>query len=313
MIYHFTGNSQYLVFEQVLAWKNRFIEKYGDFNLLHIKNILDVDNNFLIESLTSQSFLSEKKLLIIDLEIGGKNIKNNEKQTLILSLLDKIPEENIVLFVTISPDKRSKIYKDLNKVSELKEFQSKNPDETFYILQKKFSGVIQDNALRKLILYKSNNIEKITSEIQKLLITKDTIDISDIEKYIYPELEESIFQFIDDVLSENMIGAYSKLEVILNNTNIYAFYNNLLANIRTQVFIGELKNNKIASHEIAQVLSLGNKKFLIDKRYKLSFKKLKILYIDLVYLDTKMKSGKLIGTDESDFRLEFENILLKIK
>ncbi|MDP2396013.1 MAG: hypothetical protein Q8S84_01165 [bacterium] len=57
-----------MVKQKVLNWKNQFISKYGDFNLLHIKNFDTVDNNFLTLNITSTSFLSEKKLVIIDID-----------------------------------------------------------------------------------------------------------------------------------------------------------------------------------------------------------------------------------------------------
>jgi DNA polymerase III delta subunit len=56
-----------------------------------------------------------------------------------------------------------------------------------------------------LIAYKSNNLEKVNSEINKLLITKNYIEIDHIIDNIFPELEESIFQFIDDILNKNIV------------------------------------------------------------------------------------------------------------
>ena len=312
MIYHFTGNSHYLVSTQVKAWKDKFIEKYWEFNLAQIKNILEVDNNFISENVSAMSFLAEKKLIIINLEIWGKDQKNNEKLDFIISILDKVPEGNIVLLSSVDPDKRSKHYKSINKIAQLKEFNSKSVDESFSILKNRFQWKINDNALQKLILYKSNNIEKVASEIEKLLITKNIIEVWDITENIFPELEESIFQFIDDVLNKNLSWAKNKLNIILNDTSIYAFYNNLLANLRTNVFIWKLKSQKKSQSQIAQILDLWSKSFLINKSYRLDFKTLESFYIKLISLDKKMKSWKLMWTEEKDFELEFENILLKI-
>lgn len=312
MIYHFTWNSHYLVSSQVKAWKNKFIEKYWEFNLVQIKNIVDFDNNFISENICSMSFLGEKKLIIIELELWWKDSKNAEKLDFILSLLDKIPDENIILFHSVNPDKRSKYYKSINKISELKEFNSKSADESFSILKNRYSWKISDPALHKLIAYKSNNLEKVNSEINKLLIIKNYIEVDDIIENIFPELEESIFQFIDDILNKNIVWAKLKLNIILNDTNIYAFYNNLLANLRTNIFIWKLKQQKKSQWEIAQILDLWNKTFLINKSYRLEFKALEQFYLNLIWLDIKMKSWKLIWTEDKDFQLEFENILLKL-
>lgn len=312
MIYHFTWNSHYLVSTQMHAWKDKFIEKYWDFNLTHIKDITDVDNNFLSENISAMSFLAEKKLIIIELDIWSKENKINDKIEFIISLLDKLPEGNILLLTSVDPDKRSKYYKSINKSAELKEFNSKSADESFSILKNRYSWKIVDRALQKLILFKSNNIEKVASEIEKLLIIKSVIDVNDITDNIFPELEESIFQFIDDVLNKNIIWAKLKLNIILNDTSIYAFYNNLLANLRTNVFIWKLKAQKKSQSEIAQILDLWNKTFLINKSYRLSFKSLENFYLELIWLDKKMKSWKLLWTEDKDFELEFENILLKL-
>jgi DNA polymerase III delta subunit len=61
--------------------------------LIHIKNIDTVDNNFLTLNITSTSFLSEKKLVIIDLD---EKI-SEEKQEFLIKILSNIPESNIIL------------------------------------------------------------------------------------------------------------------------------------------------------------------------------------------------------------------------
>jgi hypothetical protein len=89
-----------------------------------------------------------------------------------------------------------------------------------------------------------------------LTITKDFITKIDIEENIVPELEESIFQIIDLVLNKQIPEAVDKINIILNETNIFAFYNNLLSNLRTSLFILELKQEKKTQSEISKILDL---------------------------------------------------------
>ena len=84
MLYFFTWNSDFLIKEQIKAWKSKFIWKFWDFNLVEIKNLEEVDNNFLVENLTSRSFLDEKKLIIINVEQGKKSEKEEQKRDFIL-------------------------------------------------------------------------------------------------------------------------------------------------------------------------------------------------------------------------------------
>ena len=307
MLYLFTWNSDFLIKEKVSTWKNKFISKYWDFNLIHIKNIENVDNNYLAENITSTSFLSEKKLVIIDL-----NEKlNEEKQNFLLKILKNIPENNIILFNTINPDKRSKIYKYLKDNAEINEFNTKNDSDIYSIIKNKYLNNITSDWINTIIKYKSWNLNKIISEIYKLLINYEKIDKAIIEQHIIPELEESIFQIIYDILNENIITAIKKMDNLLNDTSIYAFYNNLIANLRTNVYILKLKQLNKSSNEISNILSLWNRWFLINKKFKISYSKLEWLYINLINIDKKMKSWKLNWTEESDFKFELEKVLIQ--
>lgn len=307
MIYLFTWNSDYLVMENVLNWKNQFIEKYGDFNLVHLKNINEMEFDTYSQHILSSSFLWEKKLVIIDLNSDLQE----EVVEFLYKILDKIPDSNILLFNYPSPDKRQKLYKELEKISEIKEYNATSENEVINVINNKFRNKISTSWLNLLIKYKSWNLNKIISELQKLLILKDYIDENDVVNNIIPELEENIFLLIDDLLNNNIISALKKIDIILNDTNIYAFYNNLLANLRTSIYIIKLKQEKINSNNISQILSLWSRAFLINKNYKISYNRFKLLYIDLINLDKKMKSWKLIWTEEKDFRFELEKCLLK--
>lgn len=322
MIYLFTGNSDFLVKQKVQNWKQQFISKYGEFNLLHIKNFDTVDNNFLTLNITSTSFLSEKKLVIIDIDqptksndtdkISKNEEQKNNKQDFLLILLNKVPDDNIILINTVNPDKRTKFYKTLIKIAKVEEFNIADNKELYSVISNKYQKKISNIAIETLISYKSWNLTKIISEIEKLLILFDYIDKKEVIENIVPELEESIFQIIDDLLNKNVIESIKKLNTILNDTNIYAFYNNLLANLRTNIYIYHLKNLWQNSAKIAEILNLWNKSFIITKNYKISYNELKRFYIRLLSLDKKMKLWKLIWTEESDFKFELENIILKI-
>ena len=308
MIYFFTWNSDFLIKQQVKAWKDKFISKFWDFNMIHIKDIESVDNNFLIENISSISFLAEKKLIIIDL-----NDKiSEEKQVFFTKALKNIPNENIILFNSVNPDKRSKFYKELKKISEFKEFNTKDDSDLFKIITNKYWTKITNSWINTIIRYKSWNLNKIISEIEKLLIIFEKIDTKEITEIIIPELEESIFQVIDNILNKNTVKAIKQIEIILNDTTIYALYNNLIANLRTSTYIYKLKYLKKQNSQISEILNLWNRSFLINKTYKINYEELEKLYTNLINIDKKMKSWKLNGTEENDFKFELEKVLILI-
>lgn len=326
MIYLFTWDNEYLVREKTLTWKKAYVEKHGDFNLIHFKNLKDVDNNILSQDLLSTWFMWEKKLIIIDdlpLSTSNKKIYLTEKQNFLENILDKIPESNIVIFSSSNPDKRSKFYKNIKKIStKIEEFNSWDIKNIFNIILKKYNSKIDNDAINLIIKYKSSNLEKIISEIDKLLINNDFINTKLISENIIPELEESIFTLIDDLLNLNVSESFKKIDIILEQNSVYAFYNNLIANLKVLVYIKNLKNplsnsllkgERIEQNSIKDDLNLWNRSFLVNKNYKISTEKLNNLFVSLVDLDKKMKSWKFIGSDEKDFKFEIEKVILKLK
>ena len=309
MNYVFTWNSDFLITEALNKWKKQFIEKYSDFNLTHLKEIKNLDKNILKDAILSGSlFSSEKKLIILDIN----NDIWDELEDFLIKNLEKKPQENIIILNYFLPDKRKKFWKNIKNISEIKEFNLENEEDTKKIINSKFSWKINLEAINTIIKYKSNKINKIIPELEKLTITKDFITKIDIEENIVPELEESIFQIIDLVLNKQIPEAVDKINIILNETNIFAFYNNLLSNLRTSLFILKLKQEKKTQSEISKILDLWNRSFLIGKNYKINFYELKDLYINLVNIDKNLKTWKLVSSEEEDIKFEIEKYLIKI-
>jgi DNA polymerase III delta subunit len=123
--------------------------------LIEIKSINETKLNLLIDSITTMSFLNEKKLVIINLELEKKEEKNDKIIDSILNTIEKIPENNIVLFYLINPDKRSKLYKQLKQKCETKEFNVVENLDIIKILTKKYQNKISRESINKIIQYKS--------------------------------------------------------------------------------------------------------------------------------------------------------------
>lgn len=306
MLYFFYWNSHYLIKQHILDWKNKFISKYGDFNCIDIKNLSDVNNNFLAENISAASFLNEKKLIIISLD----SLVDEEQEEFLLKIIQKISEENIVVFYKTNPDKRTKFIKKIIESAKTQEFNSSS-DDNYSLIHKKYWGQISTSAIHEIIKYKWGNIWKIYSEIEKLLITKDKIEIQDIQNNIIPELEESIFLLVDNILNKDIQKSISLLHTISEQTNIYQLYSWILSNLKNTLYIWLLKWKNISHSEINKILQLKNKAFLIDRRYKISFNELKQLYINLINIDKLNKSGKLLDGKDTDFLYKIEQIIIK--
>lgn len=312
MLYLFTWDDTYSLEREIKAWKTKFLSKYQKLDIFHIKNIFEIDNNSLSEMILAISFFWDKKLIILDMDLSwAKKSELSEKQDFLLSLFDKKSEQNIVLIKYSWIDKRSKFYKTIKKIWTIKEFISKKDFELESHLSNKYDWLISREALKLLIRYKSNSLIKIENEISKLLINNDFVDGDLVKQIVFPEFEESIFMIIDDLLNLRKKQAISKIRTILYSSNPYAIYNNLLANLRTSFYISFYKSLSKTKQDTVWELNLWNRAFLYDKNHKISFDSLKKLYTDLIDIDKKMKTWKLLWSDDSDFLFELERVILE--
>ncbi len=313
MIYLFTGNTPYLLHQEKQKWKHVFWKKYGVEQVIHIADISWVSPSFLQESLLQRGIFSEKRLVIIEGFPYSRETKfwwATELENTILQHIHEIDDETFVLFVSENPDKRKSGYTTLKKIAKIQDFSLKNDTDVIGTLQNMYASQIGTNALKKLVFLKWGNLEKCICEIQKLLISKPCVSIKDVETHITPEFEQSIFLFIDEVLCKNKKYIFSGLNNLLENTNMYALYQSIMANLRIFLYIEYLKK-MWHQRNINDILKLWNRAFLINKHHKSSLSEIQALYTDLLNFDKNMKTGKFISSDEKDLEQELERVFVK--
>lgn len=314
MIYLFTWNNRYLIRQEAQKWKDAFEEKYGSENIIHITSLEWVSKAFLSESLLSRGLFSEKRLVLIDWFPFSweKNFSwASELESYILDSLEQIPEDVLLVFLSVNPDKRKTWFKKLSKVAEVKNFSVSSESEVFDLLQKKYQNKIDSNALNRLIFIKWGDLQKSISEIEKLSITKDKIALQDVEEVLIPEFEESIFAFIDTLLKKDTRKIFSEFENLLSFSNLYALYQSILANLRVFLYIELLKSQKKSSSEISDILKLWNRSFLLQKKHRSGYGDISRLYANLLQFDKNMKFWKYLSSDEEDLKKQLEMIFIR--
>lgn len=312
MIYLFVWE-RYFRQKLINTWKKAFEEKYSIHNIIHVKNILDYELLFYEQNLLSSSFFASKNLFIIDdfpYFLEKKNDDLVKIENYFLNILPKIIDENIVIFNVEKIDKRSKIFKELEKYWEIKDFTILNENDLKNKLNEIYDWKISTTSINKLIELKWQNFSKISNEIDKLLISKDFIDIWDL-KYISKDIEENIFEIINDILNLNKKEAILKLRE-LNNffQNFYLIYNMLVSNFRVYFYIFKLKTLNKTNFEIEKILNLWNRSFLISKKYNIDYNSFLKFYENLISLDEKLKTWKMIWNDEKDLFYELEKVII---
>ncbi|NDK09654.1 hypothetical protein GW846_02650 [Candidatus Gracilibacteria bacterium] len=314
MLYLFHGNSRFLIQKEAQKWKQAFTQKFGAENVTHISSLGDYSLAEIQETLVGRSLFSEKRLVIIDgfPFTTSKTISNGEGvEETILQSLSHVPDEVIIVFTSDSPDKRLSSFKQIQKLAEVKEFTLASESDVLTKLHSEYGNRIDNAALSLLLKLKGGDYQKTNSEIQKLLITIKHIGVGEINTIIIPEFEESIFQFVDAILEKDSQKIFLYLQNLTEFTSIYQLYQSLIANLRVFLYIEHLKHQKIPVQKIGDILKLGNRKFLIQKRHNSDVKSITYLFNELLDFDSHMKRGKLISSDEQDLYKEIEKICIK--
>ena len=313
MIYLFTWNSRYLILQEVQKWKSAFTEKYGETEVTHITDIEKMREGELESLIFSRSLFSEKSLCIIDnfpssWENSGLTA---EKEMSMISKLWDVSEEKIVVLLSVNPDKRKSSYKELVKICEKKEFYAENDESVKNILRKKYGSSIDTNALERLVFLKWGSLEKSVSEVEKLRVLHSHVFLEHIENFVFPEFEESLFVFIDSLLTGQKTKALREIKNILHYSSFYGFYQSLIANLRVFLYISFLQSQKKSPAQIVDILSLWKRSFLAQKNISARPLQIEELYNGLLRLDKNMKTGKLLSSDEKDLVRELEREVLK--
>jgi DNA polymerase III delta subunit len=313
MIYFFTWDNFSALKWEIQKWKDRFLEKFWDFNLLHIQEIESTPIQQIQESIIGQSFLWGKRLIIIEgIPRKSDDISLWEIEDHIQSILEQVPQDTILLFCSYNPDKRGSLYKYLHSwKAEVKEFNIWTDREQIITnIHKKYPHIPKHD-IWYILERKWNNGERTLQEIEKLLLYKNNFSLSDIKANISLEIEESIFQLVDSLMNISCSQFLNIFHSLKNQMNFYLFYNSLLGNLRNLVYIDFLKSSWIPQTKIGDILNLGSRKFLVQKSFRIKSQPLQKLYKDLVRFDSQMKKGDLIWTSDEDFFSEIELICIK--
>lgn len=313
MIYLFVWEN-YFRKKLLNTWKESFKTKFSEHNIIHISNVFDYDFSFFEQNLLSTWFFSEKNLFIIDDFPFAADEENSENivklQEYFLNILPKIFAENIVVFNSLKVDKRSKLYKKILEIWEVKDFLINDEDSLQKKLKEVYGSQVSLSAINKMIELKWLNFSSISKEFDKILITKDFIEVEDLS-LITKDIEESIFEIINDLLNLETKKSILKLRELSSSLdNPYLLYNSLSSNLRVYFYMFKLKLLWKSNTEIKDILELWNRSFLVDKSYKIDKQKFLDIYEKIAWIDAKMKTWKLIWSENEDMMYELERCLV---
>lgn len=312
MILFLYGENDFESSEKLRSIKEKYVDaSLGDTNLFSI-DLADKKMDFKEFSriVTAQPFLAKKRLIIIKnlLYKGSKKL-----QTDIIDFLPKIPETSVIIFYEVkTPDKRSKLFKTLNKPKISQEFKLLNPIELKKWIEKRIDKKLIKNKpdidyefIESLLLKSGNNLWQISAQVEKINLylgahvnyySKD-----DIKKLTNEKTLTGIFEFIDILAKKDIKNAYIMLHNLLDQgENEFYILTMIAYQFRNMLIIKDLtKDTNSNEYQLAGIISKKAKinPYVVGKMIKICNKflyfDLKKIYQQLLKIDIDIKTGKV--------------------
>ncbi|MBU1178204.1 DNA polymerase III subunit delta [Patescibacteria group bacterium] len=245
-------------------------------------------------------FMGEKRLIIVENILGGKN------KSLLAGIADLLsqglPESSVVVFWEAGvPDKRAKLFKLLAKQGQAEEVtlligQALNKWIAAEVVSR--GGKIAADTASKLAAYVGNDLWQMAQEIDKLVTYKKGVEITaeDIDELVKAKLDTNIFNFVDALGRKDRENALKLLHDQLSSGE-HALY--LLSMItyqfRNLLIVKELLENGSNQRSIAKEAKMHP--FVAQKTAQqasnYSSAGLKMIYRKLLDLDEAIKTSKI--------------------
>lgn len=326
-VYLFMWEEKYLLEKELKRWTSNFLQKFGE-DSLFIYNLENWDEVSANQSIFGWWLFSEKKLTIIKW-IPLDNAKWN---TFKIDQIDwfienfikkewKIPQDNLLVFVSNKPDKRSRFFKFLRDKVNLKEFKPlKDNDLKSFILNDLWDIKIDEGALSFFVYRVWSDLYRIGTELDKLKVyckenDIDKITVEMVDYMVFGLVETQAFDFLK-LLFKDKQKSFQYLQRMqdqwLNwNAFSWALYWWLKLYITLYDFAKNgIKDIKTIAHETwINTYSLWQNIKNIDVILK-NWIEIKNMYKGLLEVEFDIKSGK---KSEESFRLETKKMIIKFK
>lgn len=267
----------------------------------------------LVEDLDTYNFLTVKKIIVGH----NANFLSSDKNKIVVEhnierfekYLENPSCDNILVLTCANIDKRKKITSALLKKADLIEGKV----NIHNIIKNKLENYsITSDAEKKLLEYCHDDYERISNELDKLMLYKmdeKIINADDVENIVMKSLDDNIFHLADSILSRNKKEAFELYNnFILHGEQVVNIIRILSNKIRLIYQVKVLLNDGNSDQSISKLLKVHEYpvKLAREASYRYSEKILLTDLEKLANLDLEIKSGK------SDGEVEFELLLATI-
>lgn len=203
----FTGENSFLLHEKITRWKNSFIAKHGQENLVSVIGS-DVSFQSLLDDVATMPFLSAKRLVMCD------GIPSCTKQEA-AALIDAMHPDVILVFIDESPDKRLSGTKEFLQRATVKLCKPLTRAQLTVWMKttaKQWGAALTNEGAERIMGIVGDDQWMLFSEIQKLaLATAGDRNITDslIDQLSIPSGSQVVWRLTD------LVGAGKRNEAIV--------------------------------------------------------------------------------------------------
>jgi DNA polymerase III subunit delta len=254
-----------------------------------------VEASRLRDAVLQLPFLVDSKLVIIHGIFGNKQACET-----LTGLISDIPESIDVLFIDPKPDKRTKLFKQLQKNKQTQEFfVLKGTSLTNWMVgYAKDQGTILSASDAQYLIDKAGTDQMLLArEIEKLCY-EETINRSSIDELVEPSLHASVFDLLDHTFAGHTKQALDMYQTLLVNKTDPS---EIIGLIAWQLHVLALVKYAGAQSADGIARVTGIHPFVINKSLRiaqrLSTVELKAIVARTLEIDTGIKTGKFDGDD----------------
>jgi DNA polymerase-3 subunit delta len=198
MIITLSGPNALLLQDRLKQLTQDFVQAHGD---LALERLDATETPFarLQEAVQALPFLAQKRLVIIDSPSASKELNEHIDQ-----LIDSVQDSTELILVETKFDKRSVLYKTLQKQSQFEEFGELNEAQLprwLMAYAKEQGGALGSSQAQLLIQRAGTNQLKLKHELDKLLSFQSEISKSSIEELVSSTPQSSTFDLLDAALA----------------------------------------------------------------------------------------------------------------
>ncbi|MCC6643488.1 DNA polymerase III subunit delta [Candidatus Peregrinibacteria bacterium] len=307
-LYLFCGEDGFSILEKAQSWKQKFIEKYGDLNVICLLGE-DISAADIQTALESYPFLSEKKLILISDFL--RDAKDEEQKT-VAELIENVPDFAVLVFVeSQKPDARKTLYKRLVKIGQLEEFKAKTGlSLSKWIREKagKTGLLLGEKEIEHLAEICGGNLWQISNELQKikLFAAGAKVDLKMIDQVASKNLTSTIFKLTDFLGARRLREALEALGILVDSgEEVVGMFYMLVRHFRLMAQVKSLLDRGESPGEVAKIMKehpfVVSKLVAQSKGFSAEF--LREIYRELLNIDAGFKTGRIRITTHDDSEL----------